>query len=93
MNDRPVTYHDDHFFIIDGPMLLQAQCLRGALISWIKFKIIPNRNITVSKLIKMTTAFTGYKYTAKQAEKARADLTAWIDSVDKILPQAKKNNG
>ena len=79
MKNRPVTYHNDDFFIIDGPPLLKALCLRGALINWIKFKIIPTRKITSLKLIKMTTAFTGQKYTAKQAEKARSDLTAWID--------------
>lgn len=70
----------------DATNLFRAKALRIGLKGWIKFKMIPTRGVTITKMLKMVTEYTGKKYTPKQAEQAVVDLSIWIDTMVTAMP-------
>ena len=70
----------------DATNLFRAKALRIGLKGWVKFKMIPTRGVTITKMLKMVTEYTGKKYTPKQAEQAMSDLSIWIDTMVTAMP-------
>lgn len=59
--------------------IFSAMAIRKAIQLYASTGIIMTRGMTINKLLRSATNFTGKRYTASKKDKAIADLTAWID--------------
>lgn len=89
MTDSAITLHKDGGVTFTGPdaiELYRAHHIKTGIAGWIKFKMIPTRGATLTKMLAMATTYTGKKYTTKRAAEAVADLDAWLSTMCAALP-------
>lgn len=77
----------------DAVELFRAINLRGGLIMWHKHKMLLTRGLTITKLLAMTTRYTGQKYKRTEALRALADLDVWIATMRSALPVSSGGAG
>lgn len=80
MNDS-ITVTQNGGTMFSGEKAVSAyriKMLAYGIKGWAKFKMIPTRGVTISKMLKMATEYTGKKYKNKPEDyaKAEADLNA-----------------
>lgn len=73
----------------DSIALYRAVALRGALKLYAKTGMLVTRGMTVTKMLKAATAYTGKDYgrgNVNKAQAAAADMTVWIETMRSALP-------
>jgi hypothetical protein len=76
----------------DAVELFRAATLKSAL-GLLSKGIRPTRGLTMTKALKMVTEYTGqtYKRSVAEAERARTDLTVWIETMKSAIPVERKD--
>jgi len=69
----------------DAMRLFHAITLHSGL-GLLQAGIKPRRDWTMTKALQAATSYTGKPYKRTQADKARADLKVWIDTMRCALP-------
>lgn len=74
-------------FIVEGgaTRLYSAMAVRKSIQLYVRTGIIMTRGMTIGKLLKSASNFTGRKYSSSKKTEAIDDLTAWIDAAAKIV--------
>lgn len=73
----------------DATRLVRAKLLRSGIRGYILFKMIPTRGVTITRMLEMTTEFSGQKYKRGEYQRAVDDLTVWIATMESALPVIK----
>lgn len=69
----------------DATNLYRAAVIKNGL-RLLKQGIKPSRNWTLTKALAAATGYTGKTYKRSEADKAIADMTAWIDAMKAAIP-------
>lgn len=69
----------------DAVKVFQAATLASG-IGLLQKGIKPRRDWSMKKALAMATVYTGVVYKNKDAEKARADLKVWIETMKSAIP-------
>lgn len=87
MNDSHITLSKGGMAFVgdDATRLFQAVTLRSG-IGLLQVGIRPSRGWTMTGALKTATTFTGKTYKRTEADKAKADLTLWIETMKAALP-------
>lgn len=87
MNDSSVTITQSGGIMFSGPdavNLARAISVKSALrLAMVGLSI---RGVTKTGLLKIASEYTGVKYKRGEYEKAREDLTTWIETMKLALP-------
>lgn len=87
MNDSSVTITQSGGIMFSGPdavNLYRAMSLRASLrIVGIGMSI---KGVSKTRLLQLASEYTGVKYKRSEYEKAREDLTTWIETMKLALP-------
>lgn len=89
MTDSEIILHPHGGASYVGPdavELFRAVNLRGGLLMWHKHKMLLTRGLTITKLLAMTTRYTGQTYKRTEAARAMADLDVWIATMRSAIP-------
>lgn len=73
----------------DSIALYRAITLRGALKLYAQTGMLMTRGMTVTKMLKAATHYTGKDYgrgNVTKAQAAAADMTVWIETMRSALP-------
>lgn len=70
----------------DAIELFRAVTLKGAIQLYAQCRIIPTRGMTISKMLKLASRFSGKSYGRGQYDAAVADLDVWIATMKAALP-------
>lgn len=73
-------------FTGDGITLYQASQLRSFLKLYAKTGMIPTRGVTITKMLKMASTFTGKTYKRGDAMKAHEDMHQWVEAAKASMP-------
>jgi hypothetical protein len=73
----------------DAVALVRATVLRSSL-GLLQNGIQPTRGFTMTKALAMVTHYTGVAYKRTEVEKAKADLTVWIETMRSALPVVQR---
>ena len=79
--------------VFDGPdavELYRAAVLKSAL-GLLKAGITPTRGLTKTKALAMCERYTGQKYKRSEFDRARNDLTVWIETMKSAIPVEHKD--
>lgn len=68
-------------FVGDATSVFAVHQLKSAIGMWRKFKMIPTRGVTITKMLKAASGYTGKRYTSKQCQQAEDDLKTWLDAM------------
>lgn len=74
------------FYGPDAVHLFRALTLRNHLHLYIKTGLIPCKGMGITKMLALSTEFTGQKYKRSQTAQAISDLTVWIETMRSALP-------
>lgn len=88
MNGEGVHFHKGGtttFSGLDAVHLFRAAVLKSGL-GLLSKGIRPTQGLSLTKALKMASGYTGKKYKRGEAERARADLQIWIDTMKAALP-------
>ena len=88
-----IANHATTYFGRDGVELFRVKTLKSSISLWLKCGLIPTRGVTITKMLKLATHYTGQKYTTKKAQQAVEDLQAWIDTMSSALPIDDQREG
>jgi hypothetical protein len=93
MNDSNITVSRGSigFNGEDAVKLYQATLLVSSLKMWAKHKMIPTRGVTITKMLKLATTFTGIPYRRCDADRAAADVQIWADNMKLALPVIRRD--
>jgi hypothetical protein len=69
----------------DATELFRVATLKSAL-GLLEKGIMPTRGFTKTKALAMAGQYTGQTYKRNEIERARADLTVWIETMKSALP-------
>jgi hypothetical protein len=69
----------------DATELFRAATLRSAL-GLLSHGIAPTRGLTMTKALAMVERYTGQKYKRTESERAKSDLTVWIETMKSAIP-------
>lgn len=70
----------------DATELYRVNMIKTCIKMYMKTKIIPTRGVTITKLLKMATTYTGRKYKRSEAAYAVEDLHNWVLTMVSALP-------
>ena len=73
----------------DSIALYRAVALRGALKLYAQTGMLVTRGMTVTKLLKQASEYTGKAYgrgNVTKAQAAAADMTVWIETMRSAIP-------
>lgn len=73
----------------DSIALYRAIALRGALKLYARSGILPTRGMTITKMLKAATEYTGKDYgrgNVNKAQAAAAEMTVWIETMRSAIP-------
>lgn len=70
----------------DSVYLYSAIVIRTSIKLWMKAKIKPTRNMSITQILKRASTITGKNYKRTEQEKAIADLTVFIETLKSALP-------
>ncbi len=72
----------------DATLYFRALSLRGAIGLYVKSngQIIPTRGMGITKMLTLSSEFTGKKYKRTQTADAMHDLDIWIANMRSALP-------
>jgi len=96
MADSEIHQQDGRIvaFIGDDAMrLAKARLLRSSIKGYIKFKIIPTRGMTITRMLEEAGKFTGKHYKSSHKELAVEDLEKWILAMQAALPVVERARG
>jgi hypothetical protein len=90
-NESCITHHAGGSVSITGPdatNYFRAVQLKLFIGLYIKTGIIPTRGVTISKMLKIATEYTGKKYknSRPEWERAQADMDVWCATMKAALP-------
>lgn len=70
----------------DATELYRVNMIKTSIKLYVKCGLIPTRGVTISKLLKMATVYTGRKYKRSEAMYAVEDLHNWVTTMVSALP-------
>jgi len=70
----------------DATQLFRVKMLRSSINLHMKTGMIPTRGVTITKMFKMATTYTGQTYKRGEHSRAIADLEVWISTMMSALP-------
>ena len=73
----------------DATNLVRARVLKSGLIMWTKYKMIPTRGITITRMLTIATEYTGKSYKRTEANRAVDELQSWIAAMECSMPIVK----
>lgn len=88
MSDSFVITHGDRATSFIGPdavELYRAAVLKSAL-GLLAIGITPTRGLTKTKALAMCKRYTGQTYKRTEIERARKDLSVWIETMKSAIP-------
>jgi len=90
-SDSEIRHHAGGGTTITGPDAMnyfRAVQIKLFIGLHIKTGMIPTRGVTISRMLKMATEYTGQKYknSRPEWERARADMEVWCATMKAALP-------
>lgn len=73
----------------DAIQIFRAAALASAM-GLYKVGIRPNRHLSATQALKMATEYTGVKYKRGEYDRARDDLSAWVQRAKAVIPTMQR---
>lgn len=70
----------------DATNFFRAKMLSLSIRMYSETKVIPTRGVTITRMLKMATGYTGKSYRRGQYDLAVEDLRIWIETMRAALP-------
>lgn len=70
----------------DATELYRVNMIKTCIKMYVKCGMIPTRGVTISKMLKMATVYTGRKYKRSEAMYAVEDLHNWVTCMVSAMP-------